>query len=133
MNAIAKEVAASRPEYAGVRIDTLAYEETLLPPTKTAPAANVTIRVCPIDADFHVPFTDERNANPAQAFKVCILNFDLLVGFVCALLGITFKVLRMYAGMVGVVRSNWRAIVGLHLQHGLLTLLAALPRRDSRL
>ena len=70
VNGVADSVAKSRPEYAAVRIDTLAYEETLTPPAKTAPRKNVTIRVCPIDADFHVPFTDDLNKSQATAFEV---------------------------------------------------------------
>ncbi len=69
VNGVAAQVAKDRPEYAGVRIDTLAYEETLTPPKITAPLRNVTIRVCPIDADFHVPFTDPLNKLQAAAFK----------------------------------------------------------------
>ena len=72
VNGVAESVAKNRPEYAGVHIDTLAYEETLKPPSKTAPLKNVNIRVCPIDADFHVPFTDKLNESQAKKFKVSL-------------------------------------------------------------
>lgn len=85
VNGIASAVATNRPEFASVRIDTLAYDETLTPPTKTAPAQNVTIRICPIHADFHVPFTDELNKQQEAAFRVSRLIQELKTNllFIC--------------------------------------------------
>ena len=70
VNAVAAAVVKLRPAYASVRIDTLAYQETLKPPSTTAPAENVTIRICPFTADFHLPFTDKENKGISDAFQV---------------------------------------------------------------
>jgi hypothetical protein len=48
-------------DYPNVQIDTLAYQYTQPAPKITKPRHNVAIRLCPIEADFSVPFSHERN------------------------------------------------------------------------
>ncbi len=60
VNYVAKHIEKDFPD---VKIDTLAYQYTQEPPAITKPRHNVIVRLCPIEADFSVPLTHERNSS----------------------------------------------------------------------
>lgn len=69
VNTIASAIASDFPL---VAIDTLAYQYTRPAPLKTKPLPNVIIRLCSIECNFAVPFTDPTN----KAFQQDIVNWN---------------------------------------------------------
>jgi hypothetical protein len=68
--------AALEPEFPGVGFDTLAYQHTRRPPKTLRPRPSVIVRLCSIECNFGVPFTDKANA----AFAADMTDWSRICG-----------------------------------------------------
>ncbi len=62
LDAVNQVAAAVGEEFPAVKVETLAYNDTRMPPATIRPAANIIVRLCSIECDFSKPLQSAANA-----------------------------------------------------------------------